>query len=701
MIKRRSLSACSTKNEWISQNYVIAMLMMKLLLTLFGLLWVTSAISTSSDITEENYLVWPPLGEGGTFYLHSEHSETHRIYSRKGYIQAMMPIYINMKEEKECRSITEPGSRGEIYDYCKFIGANGVFGFIKENYVRSIESFEKEFGEPVLLDDDFNHIVVPNDPTSEIIIYNLESDGSVKKIDSFSRSAAKFVVTTKEKSEKTAKIKDDAEDAKIALQEIRFWQLQAEGNNKYKKRTAYIKIDEENIPFIVLPAKVEVDSEMKPVSDITEENYLVWPPLGDGGTFYLHSEHSETHRIYSRKGYIQAMMPIYINMKEEKECRSILEPGSRGKLIDYCKFISANGVFGFIKEKYVKSIWSFEKEFGEPVLLDDKFNHIVVPNDPASKTIIYSLENDESVKEIDSFSRSSAKFVVTTKEKSEITVKIKDDAEDAKIALQEIRFWQPQAEGNNKYKKRTAYIKIDEENIPFIVLPAKVEVDSEMKSVSVGNHNNSSDLSCLTHYKERAGLNNKNLLKKRCRDGVEIIRVDAGASFKLDFKIIEFVFEGNLSNIPKSDLPINERYDISLYSDQLLNDDNIISFCKTIICDKYTGSDMHASTVVVGGSLLGKDSSNDKLFIQEVLHSDFLTEKQSYFKKVNPQGNVNATRAKIMALAVDDPKQKDYFTAFSKLSKYLTKILKKDDNPAESSKYVRITPLLIEEIVDF
>ena len=105
--------------------------MMRLSLTLLGLLWVIPAISTSSDITEENYVVWPKvIGESGTFYLH--HCEPNKRCKRKGYIQSMMPIHINMKGEKECLRIPEPGSGSEKFKYCKFVSANGVSGFIKK-----------------------------------------------------------------------------------------------------------------------------------------------------------------------------------------------------------------------------------------------------------------------------------------------------------------------------------------------------------------------------------------------------------------------------------------------------------------------------------------------------------------------------------------------------------------------------------------
>ena len=333
--------------------------------------------------------------------------------------------------------------------------------------------------------------------------------------------------------------------------------------------------------------------------------------------------------------------------------------------------------------------------------MDGEFNHIVVPNDPSSKTIIYSLKDDGNqpesvgdVREINSFSRSNAMFVVTTKMKYGITGKMKNGAE---IDLQKIRFWQLQAEGNNKYKRRTAYIKIDEENIPFIVLPAKVEVNSEMESISV-DRNKKLHLNCLKYYSKNGDFSNETLFTKQC--GQLIARTEKeSVDGSIKVSILFFETGASIEKIEglTSYLSENKRYDISLYLDQSRN--NIVSFCKAVICNEDTSSDMYANTVVVGGSLLGKNSDDYNYFTQKYLYKNFL----GYFREVDPHGKVNnPERTKMIALAFD-LEQKDYFTAFNKLSRYLTNKLKKEDiyPPAESNKYVRITPLLIEEIVDF
>ena len=415
-----------------------------------------------------------------------------------------------------------------------------------------------------------------------------------------------------------------------------------------------------------------------------DDHYIVWPQDNEGGTFYLSQSADEVSNKYKRKGYIQALTPVYIDSDSLDPSNMLpLKEHDRSDRYPYYKFISATGVFGYVKDNSVKRLSDLAEKGGRS-LIDSEYNNVIVPINPAIDVTLYQIKSANELVARSGFSRSAKMFVVSNLEKKQI--KMPDGGYKELIA---VKYWMELADGG--YKEASAWVKSANRGVNFQVLPVSASESSVIRSKdeSVIEKTMAIVKSWVSNYDddqfERA-------IGKAC--GSEILlkatlKAELGGKFPIGFVRLSGAGDAEVSYL----FPRNYRYSAAVFEDKTFNTN--LRLLKTIRCKDNTSSDWFLEQLVLDGDFGGGVP-------QQFFHSYLIEAVKEYFRVPDLNGPLRE-REKMIELrdfsAADSAPDKDYYTAFYKLNQYIEGALSKDN--ISNDKRLRINQLLVEEMVGF
>lgn len=388
-----------------------------------------------------------------------------------------------------------------------------------------------------------------------------------------------------------------------------------------------------------------------------DDVYIVYPGNSEGGTFYLSLERDAKTKMFPRAGYIQAMTLIRVVKKKDgslKEER--LSEEKHGTRYPYVEFVSSDGSFGYIKRASIAPMTSLLKYKNHTVDCTSPYK-LVIPISPIKEVILFKKPNDRTVspkKQIGKFSRSSFDIVLTDESLDYW------DTEDhtGQIPFYIVTFSQKREDGT--FLKRDALVKAEGEGKIYRLLPINpesyqpVRIKAKEGFFSKIKRFFSRSLGEYDSQEIARGLN------KSCDEELSVeakVKLDA----ELPFKIIKAGAGAEAKYLLKYDM--GYRYSLHAYHGFASN--RISDVLKTIRCEENSTSDWYAHRLTVTGIGENKD-------VFEVFQHQLERRLKDYFEKPDTTGIAGIRHEEMVALKkFEKGSGKDYFTAFSKLDKYL------------------------------
>ena len=208
-------------------------------------------------IAGSDYVVWPPGNEGGTFYLTSE---SDNDYSRKGYIVAMTTITLKENNGVIISKWVKESHDGKEHKYVNFVSSTGASGYIKKKSIKSLHDLSVRQGKKIIKDG-FSNVIVPTGSLKNIKIFKANKSGVMKLKKEFSRSTRFFVVSNGNKKH------IESNDVRTTYLQVKYFIPLKSGSVNIAD--GWINFGEIGHNFIMLPSKVDMNSEIISINDLS------------------------------------------------------------------------------------------------------------------------------------------------------------------------------------------------------------------------------------------------------------------------------------------------------------------------------------------------------------------------------------------------------------------------------------------------
>ncbi|NOR68829.1 MAG: hypothetical protein GQ532_03895 [Methylomarinum sp.] len=413
-----------------------------------------------------------------------------------------------------------------------------------------------------------------------------------------------------------------------------------------------------------------------PSTIFAKNNYIVWPPENESGTFYLSTEKNKYNNRFPRKGYLRAMTPITIKENNGKIVSRWLHEVSGGNEFRYLEFISSSGAYGYIKESSVKPLNQLSIKRKKD-LLREGYSNIIIPLHPLKEVSIYRVNGSGKLIKKHSFSRSSHDLVVSNGNKKKVETSI-----GVRKQLLEASYFMLLADGS--YKITSGWLDNSENTKLFDVFPV-----TSINSSKINEKLNQSFLGKVKNLWEH-WINNyddnklASAMKKECDSEVNM-SFDVKLSGETPVSLVKL--SGGATGKITYQFPRGYRYKTALFED--LERNSNIKVLKTIKCKNNSTSDWYADRVVF---VRNKDKFE--------LFQDGISKKMDqYFETPSATGPLRK-REKMIQLKTLDSSKKDYYSAFYKLNNYINASIY-NKLELDSIDKIRLNTVVLEQIVEF
>ncbi len=400
---------------------------------------------------------------------------------------------------------------------------------------------------------------------------------------------------------------------------------------------------------LLLPTNISATTD--PCNDI----YIVYPGSNEGGTFYLKLEQDPKSKRFEREGYIQAMTLIKIVRENGFVKERIISEGKGETKYPYVEFVGSDGSFGYIKRTSITPLKSLLKYKDQKLSCNSPYK-LVIPISPTEDVTLFNKPKDktETPKKIGSFSRSAFDIVYTDE-----NVDDWDNADHTgKIPFYNVKFSQEQQGG--AFIEREALIRVKGEDEIYRLFPINPGNYRQVKMVT--DENTLSKLKrlfsrCLADYDSNELARG---LKKSCDEELSFeVKINLGVEVPINIVKIGAGAEAKyFINYAKG-----YRYTLDTYHGFL--SDTKSDVLKTVRCEENSTTDWYSHRLLITEIGKGKDAF-------EAFQHQLERRLKAYFEKPDTTGFAGIKRDKMLVLKkIKMDSGKDYFSAFSKLDKYL------------------------------